>query len=141
MLPNRIILVPEDFKGLVKILSADSNSLVQVSCSFGTNIMFSSPVNELYIRSSWRVIKGSSHPTLDLARIMLNNQGQGFGSKVVNWLKRYVARKGFTAIYIESIETNSMLALARKQGFAFDNDGGIGQFPGYWGNWSLLINN
>jgi GNAT superfamily N-acetyltransferase len=108
-------IIEEDFLPLKSILEADAQSPITMWVSFGRIFMISNETEtELMVRVN--------QDTITIARIQFTSQRNGYGSRVLNWLKEYARRNGQTKLKIECANTKEIVNFARKYGFVQTND-------------------
>lgn len=109
---HRIPLEPDALKDLQTLIETAGNTVLYPTCSFG-NIMYHSEhqMTELYLKTT-------PNKDLVISRIALANQRIGTGTKILEYLKSFARKNGFTSIVIESTMTPAMNHFALKHGFA-----------------------
>lgn len=103
------------YTGLINIMQTDANEDLITSWISFQRVFIQSDVNELMIRNNI-----ATNRTLTLARITLNKQHQGTGTKVINWLEQFARSNHAHTLIIECVLTQPMKNLALKLGFHED---------------------
>lgn len=117
-----ILFVGERSK--LKIEYCTGRETIRLSNEEGTNIFISSDIpSELVLKN-----------------IDLINKRIGTGTKVLNWLKEYARKEGFTDLKIESIVSEEMYLLCKKESLIFVPNFYLNKGNKYFGDSYFIIN-
>ena len=102
----------EPFKELIAVFSEDAG--FEVSAHLNYQNLY---INQLESETNEFMLRLSNKHFLTVARISFLHQRNGFGTKVLEWLKAYGIKNGYENIMFESVLTIEMKTFLVKNGF------------------------
>jgi len=104
-----------EFDSLKAIMEEDALSPLTMWISMGRVFMRSEV-------SDTTLMLRVNDTTLTIAQIEFSNRRNGYGTRVLDWLKHYAKQNGQTIIKIESANTHMIVNFAKKHGFTRKED-------------------
>lgn len=102
---------PSEIIHIVRMFEIDAGEIVNYRGNQeNSKIFIGDNTPELYLYSSYDDL-------LVIVRIILKNQRQGMGTKIINTIVEYAKEKGFRGVKIENASTEAMHNLAIKLEF------------------------
>jgi GNAT superfamily N-acetyltransferase len=122
-----------DFNGLIKIIEEDCGKKCNAHINYDNNLIINSGGADLYIRLR-------NKKRITIARIAFNNHRRGYGTKVLEWLKKLALSKGIYVIIMEQTTNIEVCRFCAKNGFQKILNGYSESTDGvHWGNWELRL--